>query len=121
MVKKRFAPLDAIGLVTVTMSLSALLSLPVALATPPAGAPGGGTIAAMLALGVGGTGIAFAIFYTLIAELGPAKASLVAYIAPGFAVFYGVALRGEELTVTTVARTGPDRRRIVARRAPGHA
>jgi drug/metabolite transporter (DMT)-like permease len=103
MVKKSFSALDAIGVVTVTMGLSALLSLPVAVATPPAAAPGGGTIAAMLALGIGGTGIAFAIFYTLIAQLGPAKASLVAYIAPGFAVFYGVTLRGEELTVATVA------------------
>ena len=103
MVKKNFSALDAIGVVTVTMALSALLSLPVAVATPPADVPGGDTIAAMLALGIGGTGIAFAIFYTLIAQLGPAKASLVAYIAPGFAVFYGVALRGEELTVTTVA------------------
>src|SRR5687768_15018269 len=92
MIKKSFSALDAIGLVTLTMSLSAFLSLPVAAATPPAAAPGGGTIAAMLALGIGGTGIAFAIFYTLIAQLGPARASLVAYIAPGFAVLYGVTL-----------------------------
>lgn len=103
LVKKRFSALDAIGVVTLTMGLSALLSLPVAAASPPAAAPSGGTIAAMLALGIGGTGIAFAIFYTLIAELGPARASLVAYIAPGFAVVYGVTLRGEALTVATVA------------------
>jgi drug/metabolite transporter (DMT)-like permease len=57
----------------------------------------------MLVLGVGGTGIAFAIFYWLIGHLGPARASLVAYVAPGFAVVYGVALRGESLTVWTVA------------------
>jgi drug/metabolite transporter (DMT)-like permease len=103
MVKRSFSALDAIGVVTTTMALSALLSLPVAAATPPAAAPGSGTIAAMLALGIGGTGIAFAIFYTLIAALGPARASLVAYIAPGFAVFYGVTLRGEDLTITTIA------------------
>jgi drug/metabolite transporter (DMT)-like permease len=103
MVKRNFSALDAIGVVTVTMALSALMSLPVAAATPPAAVPGGDTIAAMLALGIGGTGIAFAIFYTLIAQLGPAKATLVAYIAPGFAVIYGVVLRGEELTVATVA------------------
>jgi len=103
MVKRSFSALDAIGVVTATMSLSALLSLPIAAATAPAEVPGGGTIAAMLALGVGGTGIAFAIFYTLIAELGPAKASRVAYLAPGFAVVYGVTLRGEELSAATVA------------------
>ena len=103
MVKKSFSALDAIGVVTTTMALSALMSLPVAIATPPGAAPGGGTIAAMLALGIGGTGVAFAIFYTLIAQLGPARASLVAYIAPGFAVLYGVTLQGEELTVATIA------------------
>jgi drug/metabolite transporter (DMT)-like permease len=102
MVKKSFAKLDAIGVVTTTMTLSALMSLPVAAATAPGAAPGGGAIAAMLALGIGGTGAAFAIFYTLIATLGPAKASLVAYIAPGFAVFYGVTLRDEQLTLMTI-------------------
>jgi drug/metabolite transporter (DMT)-like permease len=103
MVKRRFTAPDAIGVVTATMTLSALMSLPLAAATAPAEAPGAGTVAAMVALGVGGTGIAFAIFYTLIVRLGPARASLVAYIAPGFAVLYGVTLRGEPLTAMTVA------------------
>jgi drug/metabolite transporter (DMT)-like permease len=103
MVKRSFGTLDAIGVVTVTMTLSALLTLPLAAVTFDGSTPGAGPVAAMLALGIGGTGISFAIFYTLIAQLGPARASLVAYIAPGFAVVYGVALRGEELTVTTIA------------------
>ena len=41
MVKRSFSSLDAIGVVTTTMGLSALLSLPVAAATPPEAAPGG--------------------------------------------------------------------------------
>jgi drug/metabolite transporter (DMT)-like permease len=40
-------------------------------------------------LGALGTGIAFWIFYTLIAEVGAARAAVVAYLAPGFAVGYG--------------------------------
>ena len=52
----------------------------------------------LLLLGAGGTGIAFAIFYTLIAGIGPSRAALVAYIAPGFAVLYGVWLLSEPLT-----------------------
>ncbi|MEA2480224.1 MAG: hypothetical protein QOJ07_2146, partial [Thermoleophilaceae bacterium] len=95
MVKQRLAAVDPIGTVTATMAISALATLPLALLTAPDAAPGIGTAGAMLVLGVGGTGIAFAIFYTLIAELGPARASLVAYVAPGFAVFYGVTLQGE--------------------------
>ena len=52
----------------------------------------------MLALGAGGTGIAFLIFYTLIADIGPSRATLVTYIAPGFAVLYGIWLLSEPLT-----------------------
>jgi drug/metabolite transporter (DMT)-like permease len=102
-VKRRFGSFDPIGVVTLTMALSAALSLPVAAATAPDAVPGLGTFGAMVVLGVGGTGVAFAIFYQLIGHLGPARASLVAYVAPGFAVLYGVTLRGEPLTVWTVA------------------
>ena len=42
------------------------------------------------------------IFYTLIANVGPAKASIVAYIAPVFAVIYGVTFRDEAFTLATL-------------------
>ena len=47
-------------------------------------------------------GLAFLIFYTLIADVGPTRASLVAYIAPAFAVVYGVWLLDEPLTAGAV-------------------
>jgi drug/metabolite transporter (DMT)-like permease len=50
-----------------------------------------------------GTGVSFVLFYSLIATVGPAKASLVAYIAPGFAVIYGVVLLDESFTAATAA------------------
>ena len=43
------------------------------------------------------------LFYTLIGEVGPARASLVTYLAPGFAVVYGVVLLDEPLGATTIA------------------
>ena len=49
-----------------------------------------------------GTGIAFVFYYDLIADLGPPKATLVAYVAPGFAVIYGVVLLGEDVGVATI-------------------
>ncbi len=100
--KARFKQTQPIGVVTATMFASAVLVLPVALASFPSDAPGAGPIAAMAALGAGGTGIAFVIFYTLIADVGPAKASIVAYIAPVFAVIYGVAFRDEAFTLGTL-------------------
>jgi drug/metabolite transporter (DMT)-like permease len=42
------------------------------------------------------------LFYGLIADVGPTRASLVAYIAPGFAVAYGVALLNEDFTLVTL-------------------
>jgi drug/metabolite transporter (DMT)-like permease len=100
--KARFADTQPIGLTTATMLASAVLVLPVALASFPADAPGLGPVAAMAALGAGGTGIAFVVYYTLIASVGPVKSSIVAYIAPVFAVFYGVLFLDEPFTVGTL-------------------
>jgi drug/metabolite transporter (DMT)-like permease len=95
MVRRGFRSLEPVGLVAATMSASALLVLPFALATLPSHDPRAGTWAALAALGVGGTGVAFVLFYTLIQRHGPARGTIVAYIAPAFAVLYGVTLRGE--------------------------
>jgi drug/metabolite transporter (DMT)-like permease len=101
--KRRLADVQPVGLVAATMAASALMTLPVALLSLPADAPSGGAIAAVTALGVLGTGVSFVIFYELIGTVGPAKASLVAYVAPGFAVIYGVALLGESFGIATAA------------------
>ena len=100
--KARFKDTQPIGVVTATMLASAILVLPVALVSFPTDAPGAGPLAAIATLGAGGTGLAFVIFYTLIADVGPAKASIVAYIAPVFAVIYGVAFRDEAFTLGTL-------------------
>jgi drug/metabolite transporter (DMT)-like permease len=102
-VKRRFAGVPAVGLVSGTTLSSALLLAPFAVLSAPSHGPGLGPVAALTVLGVAGTGIAFLIYYTLLATAGPAKASLVAYIAPGFSVFYGAAFLSESLTVTTFA------------------
>jgi drug/metabolite transporter (DMT)-like permease len=43
------------------------------------------------------------IFYKLIAEVGAGRASLVSYLAPGVALFYGAIFRDEAITVAAVA------------------
>lgn len=101
LIKRKMAGVPPAGVVASTMSLSALMTLPFAVVHPPTslGLDAG---ASLVALGALGTGLAFLIFYTLIAELGPRKASLVAYIAPGFSVIYGAALLDESITVATI-------------------
>jgi len=101
-----------IGLAASTLVAGTLVLIVPALLVPPPHAPSLGTAAALLALGAGGTGLGFAIFFTLIVEVGPGRASLVAYIAPGFAVLYGVWLLGEPLAGSWIAAEG---------RVPGRA
>ena len=55
------------------------------------------------AVGVLGTGIAFVIFYELIARVGPARTFIVTYLAPVFAVGYGVVLLDESFGIVTLA------------------
>lgn len=92
-----------IGLVSATMGLTALVSLPFAALSAPEQMPGAAALGSLAALGILGSGIAFVLFFTLIAEVGASRASLVGYIAPGFAVIYGVVLLGEPVSAATFA------------------
>jgi drug/metabolite transporter (DMT)-like permease len=98
--KRYFTGYQPLALVAGTMSASALMTLPLLLLDLPEHV-GLDTVGAMSALGLGGTGIAFVIYYTLNREIGPTRTSLVAYVAPVFAVVYGVTLLDEDFRATT--------------------
>jgi drug/metabolite transporter (DMT)-like permease len=102
LVKHRLTGLAPVGMSGLVMTASALLLLPVAFATSPDSFPSLGPIAAVTALGVVGTGIAFVIFYWLISTVGPARSFIVTYVAPGFAIVYGAVFLSEEITPATI-------------------
>jgi drug/metabolite transporter (DMT)-like permease len=101
--KRRLADAEPLSIAAAVMVASAVLLAPVGLATAPGSMPGLGPVAAVSALGVLGTGIAFAIFYSLIGWVGPARTFIVTYIAPAFAVFYGAMFLDERISIATVA------------------
>ena len=101
-VKGRYGRLTSMQTSFVSLSVAAVLTLPPAVATAPSEAPGLRAILAVVALGVVGTALAFVIFYKLIAETGAGRASLVSYLAPGVALFYGAIFRDEPITVAAV-------------------
>jgi drug/metabolite transporter (DMT)-like permease len=101
--KRKLQGVQPVGIAAATMSVAALLLTPVIPFVWPTQAPGIDTVASLLVLGAGGTGVAFLIFYTLIAEVGPGRATVVAYIAPAFSVAYGVVLLDETFTAGTAA------------------
>ena len=101
--KRRLQGVPPVATAAATMTLAALALTPAVPFALPSHGPGLDTVGSLLVLGAGGTGFAFLIFYTLIAEVGPGRATVVAYIAPGFSVLYGIVLLGERFTVGTAA------------------
>ncbi len=86
-----------------TMLVAAIATLPLLVASPPGAGVGLDTVGSLVALGAGGTGLAFVLYYTLIADVGPRRAAMVGYVAPGFSIVYGVVLLGESLTPGAIA------------------
>jgi drug/metabolite transporter (DMT)-like permease len=97
----RGAPPLAVSLAAT--AVGALVTLPPALLTLSQTSPDAGELAAVAALAVLGTALAFWIYFALIAEAGAARASLVAYLIPLTAVLYGALLLDEAVTLTTIA------------------
>lgn len=64
----------------------------------PAQMPGLRAWAAILAIAVLCTGIAYILYFRLIAHAGPSRALAVTFLAPVFAVAYGTAFLGETIT-----------------------
>ena len=129
--KHRLQGVPPVGIAASTLVAGSLvLAVPTLVFALPSHDPSLESLGSLLALGAGGTGIAFAIFYTLIAGVGPSRASLVAYIAPGFAVIYGVWLLSEPLTAgasaivptmsvdAAIPTAGTSRRRCLRNSAP---
>ncbi|HWT95738.1 MAG TPA: DMT family transporter [Solirubrobacteraceae bacterium] len=101
--KAKCADVPPVGVAGTIIGLSALIMLPTVPFGAPTETPNAGTIAALVLLGAGGTGAAFLVFYMLNAQVGPTRSAVVAYIAPGFSVFYGVAFMDEAFTLGTAA------------------
>jgi drug/metabolite transporter (DMT)-like permease len=101
-VKGPFAGVPAIATSAISCAVAAVCTLPVAAATLHGGTPGLRAVLATLGLGVVGTALAFVIFYRLIAEIGAGRASLVSYLAPGVALFYGAVFLDEHIGLAAI-------------------
>jgi drug/metabolite transporter (DMT)-like permease len=102
-VKGRYGRLSSMQTSFVSISTASLMTLPLAVGTAPREVPGVRAILSVLCLGAVGTALAFVIYYKLMQEIGPARASLVSYLAPGVALFYGAALLDEAITPASIA------------------
>jgi drug/metabolite transporter (DMT)-like permease len=85
------------------LACASLLLAPFSLSQLPATAPAAKVWLAVLALGVLGSGIAYLLYFAIIASAGASRAILVTYLVPAFALAYGVLFLDEAITATALA------------------
>ncbi|HEY1369624.1 MAG TPA: EamA family transporter [Gaiellaceae bacterium] len=90
--------LPGLAVIAVSLAASAVVYTPVAAVQWPSSMPSAKVIASVVVLSVVCTAIAFLIFFELIAEVGPVRASVFTYVNPAVAAILGVALLGETFT-----------------------
>lgn len=100
-ISRRLSDVPVLDVVTASLALCAIAYAPAGLATLPARMPGLEVIGAVVVLGVACTAVAFLLFFRLIAEVGPVRATVITYVNPAVAVAAGVALLGEPFTLGT--------------------
>ena len=89
----------SVTVIGVALGLCALGYAPAALLQWPHSLPSLGVIGSVAVLAVVCTAIAFLLFFRLIAEIGPVRATVITYVNPAVAAILGVAVLRENLTV----------------------
>jgi len=94
--------IDPIAINGLAMISAAIFFLPFALFALPDQMPTTHVVASQITLGLLPTAMAFILFFELMRDVGPARASLVTYLNTAFAVVLGVLILHEPLTLGIV-------------------
>jgi drug/metabolite transporter (DMT)-like permease len=89
-------------LAAASITWGAIFLTPFGVVQWPGQFPSWGVIASVLALALGGTVAGQLIYFRMIYSYGAARASLVVYLLPVTALFYGALLLGETITVSAI-------------------
>jgi drug/metabolite transporter (DMT)-like permease len=88
-----------LGVIAAAIAISVLIYTPFAALSLPDEVPGWKVAASVVGLGIVCTALAFVVFFKLIAEIGPVRATVITYVNPAVAAVLGVSILGEHLTV----------------------
>ncbi len=99
--KSKLRGLDPIGLATTQLTLAALMLLPATLSGAwPADFRALAPLGAVAVLGIIGSGVAYLLYYKLLAEVSTTQVVAVTYLLPVWGVFWGL-VAGEEIGLAT--------------------
>lgn len=94
--------LPGLGVVAASLAISAVIYLPAGVGSWPTGDVSSEAWLSVVGLAVVCTALAFLIFFQLVAEVGPARATVITYVNPAVALVLGVIVLDESITVATV-------------------
>ena len=97
-IDRALADLPPMGVVTGSLILAAVIYVPFAVLRRPSHFTADASWS-VLGLAVICTAAAFLVFFALISEVGPARATVITYINPAVAILLGVTLLNEPLTI----------------------
>jgi drug/metabolite transporter (DMT)-like permease len=99
---------DSSGLLVSTASVlwGTLAILPFGIAQSPDAVPGWEAVAAVAMLGILGTGVGLLMYLYLLEQHGSARGSLVVYLLPVTALFYGAVFLDEPIRLTAILGLG---------------
>jgi drug/metabolite transporter (DMT)-like permease len=120
------AELPPLGVIAASLAVTTVAYVPIAAFTLPEHAPSATAIGSVVGLAVVCTALAFLLFFALIAEVGPVRATVITYVNPAVAALLGVAILGEDFSLGmgvgfvlvltgSVLATRPGRRRDESR------
>ncbi len=100
---KRYAgEVSSLAIATGSQIGAAIVLLPATMFLWPAGPISAPAWISVAIMGIASTGIAYVLYFRLIANVGPAKAISVTYLVPVFAVFWGAMFIDESVTTTMI-------------------
>lgn len=102
LVSQKLATVSGLAITTGSLLISALILLPLAIWQRPEQMPELPVWAAVIALGVICTGLAYMLFYRLIAHMGSEQAIMTTYLVPLFSILWGNIFLTESITLFMV-------------------
>ena len=97
-VKRHFSEVNPIGAVAAALGISTVMLAPAGIGSIPGAEISAGAMGSIVVLGAVCSALALILFFGLIADVGPTRASVITYVNPAVAVFLGVALLDESLS-----------------------
>ena len=101
-VSRWLSGLPSVGVVTASLLVTAVAYAPAGIVQLGGAHLTGAVVGSAVTLGVVCTATAFVLFFALIAEIGPVRATIITYFNPAVALLLGVTVLGEPLSAAVI-------------------